>query len=416
MSKLGRAMRHDTATVGQTPGEFGRLLSVCMIVRNEAHHLEACLRSVAPVADEIVVVDTGSRDGSQEIVRRFGGRVYEHAWRNDFSLHRNQSISYATAEWILQIDADERLAPESARGLRDFLESAPAEVNGFMIRLENIDRQGRRNAVFRYPRLFRNGVGVYYHGAVHNQVVIPGRVEGSEIVLRHLGYNLEPDQLSRKVSRTEALLLARLERDPNDLSALCNLAHTYSMARQPERCVAVGERAIALLEQQDSPAPSLVGVYYPVVAAYMTTGHYDRGLELCDAGLRRLPWYVDLHYQRTRGLAKCHRYSAVLTSGEGYHRAREQVLHHPEHMLTLVFYTLDLAYRVDYWQGLAALAVGDWQRADLHLCRALSSPELTPATAQELLQNLTRVQRTPLSEHWIQKCLCRYPALETKNL
>jgi glycosyltransferase involved in cell wall biosynthesis len=386
-----------------------------MIVKDEAENLEACLGSVADVADEIVVVDTGSTDGSQEIVRRFGGQVYEHPWEDDFSKHRNQSLSYARGAWILQIDADETLTQESTPNLRDLLQGASADVHGFMTRIENVNRHGRRNAVFHYPRLFRNDIGVHYRSSVHNQVVIPGRIEPSEIVLRHHGYDLDRRALDRKVSRTEALLLSKLEREPEDLSALCNLAHTYSMAGRPERAVAVGERAIRLLRNTDSVAPAFLGVYYPTVTSHIMLGNLQKALRLCRDGLEKIPWYVDLHYQRTRVLAKTHQYVSVLPSGDAYHEAREMVVADPSRMMTLTFYTLDLAFRVDYWQGLASLAVGDWQRADHHLCRALNSPELTFDTTRELYQNLERIEQNDISERWVEKCLHRYPAIAARK-
>ncbi|RLB04217.1 MAG: glycosyltransferase, partial [Deltaproteobacteria bacterium] len=88
-------------------------LSVCMIVKNEEKMLPKCLESIREVADEIIIVDTGSTDNTVAIAESFGAKVYFHPWEKDFSKHRNQSLSYATGDWILQIDADETLEPES---------------------------------------------------------------------------------------------------------------------------------------------------------------------------------------------------------------------------------------------------------------------------------------------------------------
>src|SRR5947209_2429562 len=80
-----------------------------MIVRDEERHLAACLESITPVVDEVVVVDTGSIDRTAEIAARHGAQVHRAAWTGDFSAARNAALDRASGRWILYIDADERL-------------------------------------------------------------------------------------------------------------------------------------------------------------------------------------------------------------------------------------------------------------------------------------------------------------------
>ncbi|MFZ2655904.1 MAG: glycosyltransferase family 2 protein, partial [Victivallales bacterium] len=94
-------------------------LSVCMIVKNEEAFLGRCLKSVVDHVDEIIIVDTGSTDRTVGIAKSFGARIYYHPWQDDFSLHRNQSISYARGRWIFIIDADEEYRASSKRNLRE---------------------------------------------------------------------------------------------------------------------------------------------------------------------------------------------------------------------------------------------------------------------------------------------------------
>src|SRR5215813_4274569 len=84
-------------------------VSFCMIVRNGAATLPACLRSVAALCDEFIVVDTGSDDDSPEIARSFGARVIHSRWPGDFSAARNVYLEYARCPWVLSLDADEVL-------------------------------------------------------------------------------------------------------------------------------------------------------------------------------------------------------------------------------------------------------------------------------------------------------------------
>ena len=84
-------------------------LSLCMIVRNEEERLARCLRSVQGAVDEIVIVDTGSMDGTKAIAAAFTDRVFDFAWRDDFAAARNASMAYATKPYILWLDADDVL-------------------------------------------------------------------------------------------------------------------------------------------------------------------------------------------------------------------------------------------------------------------------------------------------------------------
>jgi GT2 family glycosyltransferase/SAM-dependent methyltransferase len=117
------------------PSCDGPTISLCMIVRDEADRIRACLESARPYVDEIVVVDTGSRDDTMCIARECGAQVIEHAWEDSFSAARNVSLERATGEWILWLDADDVLPPESGRALRECVRGAPERVLGFVVQV-----------------------------------------------------------------------------------------------------------------------------------------------------------------------------------------------------------------------------------------------------------------------------------------
>jgi len=108
-------------------------LSAILVVRNEAHCLERCLRSILPIADEIVVLDSGSDDGTVAIARSFGARVEVADWLG-FGPQKNRALALARGEWVLSIDADERVTPELAASIREAVDSTWADVNGYLIR------------------------------------------------------------------------------------------------------------------------------------------------------------------------------------------------------------------------------------------------------------------------------------------
>src|SRR5215831_17935615 len=110
-------------------------VSFCMIVRNGAATLPACLRSVAALCDEMIVVDTGSDDDSPGIARSFGARVVHTRWPDDFSAARNVYLEHARCPWVLSLDADEVLAHVDKDDFHRALEAHPATA--FLLRIRN---------------------------------------------------------------------------------------------------------------------------------------------------------------------------------------------------------------------------------------------------------------------------------------
>ena len=92
-------------------------ISLCMIVRDEEAVLGRCLESVAPAVDEIIVVDTGSMDGTKAVAAAYTDRIFDFAWVDDFAAARNASFAKATGDYILWLDADDVLLPEDLDAL-----------------------------------------------------------------------------------------------------------------------------------------------------------------------------------------------------------------------------------------------------------------------------------------------------------
>lgn len=151
-------------------------LSVIVITRNEAAHIGDCLDSVA-FADEIVVLDSGSTDATREIARARGARVEVAPDWPGFGPQKNRALALATGDWVLSIDADERVTPELAGAIRQAI-GAPAAEAYRIARLSNFCGRWIRHSGW-WPdyvvRLFRREAGRFTDAAVHERVEVRGR-------------------------------------------------------------------------------------------------------------------------------------------------------------------------------------------------------------------------------------------------
>lgn len=173
-------------------------LSVILITCNEAANIRACLESVA-WADEIIVVDSGSTDDTVAIAAKAGARVYRHDWPG-FGPQKNRALGYATGDWILSIDADERVPPALRAEIAQVLLSP--DFDGYCCpRLSQFCGKFVRHGGW-YPdyvlRLFRRGAGKFIDSLVHESVQIGGATARLKTPLLHYSY-LTPEDVERKV-------------------------------------------------------------------------------------------------------------------------------------------------------------------------------------------------------------------------
>jgi glycosyltransferase involved in cell wall biosynthesis len=302
-----------------------RRLSVCMIVRDEEALLPRALESVRGVADQLVVVDTGSTDGTVEIARSFGAEVHRFEWRDDFAAARNESLRHATGDWILVLDGDQELEAGSHDELRRLV--AGGAPRAYVLRQLNYVESDGIVDVYEHLalRLFRNHPGVRFAGAVHEQLVCDAAAARFEIhpcgvVLHHHGYRPEhadPVTLERDRAALEAAAAAQ----PGEPFHAFNLGSTYRALGLPAEAERELLRAIAL------SAPALAGGTYPhyVVSSYLALAQLrlEEGLPgeaaaFCERGLALRPDLADLHLTLGVALARSGR---LVEARAAYERA-----------------------------------------------------------------------------------------------
>jgi len=231
------------------------LLSAPLIVRNEERFLPGCLQSLRDAVDEIIVVDTGSTDGTVEIAREFGARVHAFPWVDDFAAARNHALDLARGEWILYIDADERVRPAGLSRLRARLED-PSHV-GYQVLLH--PRPGF--TPYWELRLFRNDPLIRFEGVIHENIwpgveayrrAKGGRIGRSDVAFDHEGY--EGDQ-AHKHERNLPLLRRAVRKDPTRVFAWCHLANIYLAQGDERQAEQAWKRGLAVSRKRRWPLP-----------------------------------------------------------------------------------------------------------------------------------------------------------------
>lgn len=151
-------------------------LSVVMITKNVEGIVREALESVKEIADEVVVVDSGSTDNTLEVVRRFTNKIYIHPFADNFAQLRNFGLEKASGDWILVLDADERLSQEAKRAIPKLITDSTVDGYWFRRKTYITPKKYLRHGLF-YPdyqlRVFRNKKEYRYRGAVHEQLTIP---------------------------------------------------------------------------------------------------------------------------------------------------------------------------------------------------------------------------------------------------
>lgn len=143
-------------------------ISACIIAKNEEKNLLRCLKSITNLADEIILVDTGSNDNTINIAKKFNANIIEFPWNNNFSDARNKALEHATKDWILIIDCDEALDISQITDIKNTL--SQASNIGFSLKLVNIINNSPIEGEYLF-RIFKNYSGFYFKGRINERIL-----------------------------------------------------------------------------------------------------------------------------------------------------------------------------------------------------------------------------------------------------
>ncbi|MEG1828416.1 MAG: glycosyltransferase [Cellulosilyticaceae bacterium] len=274
-------------------------LSACLIAKNEQHTIGNCLKSLQSIANEIIVVDTGSTDDTIHIATSYGAKVIHTIWEDDFSKARNLSLTQATQDWILIIDCDEVIPQNQVAFFKAFLD-LDTSFQAFQFKVHNLIK-GQINSSAIVLRLFRNNPLFQFSGKMHEQIspsILTAYGQNAigllDCYLDHYGYDDDFASQQQKSDRNLSLLLHYKEEEKDGYYYFV-LGNEYSRLHQLEeaaKCYALSLQHTDYEKHQD--------IYYPyllinLASIYYAFGDYDKSLKLCHQGEIQLPHFQDLY-------------------------------------------------------------------------------------------------------------------------
>jgi glycosyltransferase involved in cell wall biosynthesis len=294
----------------ESPKGFGKnksiAVSLCAIVKNESRRIADCLDSAKDFVDEAIVVDTGSTDNTIAIAKQCGAKVFKFEWCDDFAAARNYAISHATGNWILVLDADEKLDQAAKIALRQIVQQ-PECIAANLVRQEIGAQQSPYSIV---SRLFRRRADItfngYYHESIDDSIAkichdrpswkvftVPG------ISIQHYGYSDSEISLKGKQEFARRLMRKHLDQFPSDAYMCSKLGALHVESDDLDQGMKLLEQGIDILGQGNNSQPQLqveFELYYHMAIAHsyrsnwqLAQDFYQQALNLDVPELVKLP-------------------------------------------------------------------------------------------------------------------------------
>jgi glycosyltransferase involved in cell wall biosynthesis len=279
-------------------------ISLCMIVKDVAENLIDCLEPIKNMVDEIIIVDTGSKDNTKEIAKRYTDKVYDFEIPKveykgeliddvDFSAIRNYADSLATGDWILTLDADERIKPEYVNLLKNLIAQNP-EIVAYEFTMFNYSNNNTYSCHRRF-KAYKNKIGIHYSGKIHETIgdSVKGKTALAPIPVVHLGYVNREKNLEKAYERNIPILEREVEKDPTNYFYLYYLGKSYMGMGDKDK----GKK---YLEESLKYSAHNIGVnletkFYLGNLA-IQEGDYQKGLKYYQDVIKEDPYFPDVHF------------------------------------------------------------------------------------------------------------------------
>lgn len=257
-------------------------ISACVIVKNEEKNIERWLANMRQIADEIIVVDTGSTDNTLNMLENANITPYHFTWCNDFAAAKNYAIQQATGDWIIFLDADEYFDASSVQRFRTEMTRyhANKKIGAIMCQLVNIDTDNRNKIIdtMIQVRIFRNSNDIYYKNPVHEQLVTkPGKYimqKCFDLQIIHTGYSAS---ILRKKAERDLPILQQREKEAKTQNERDQL---YVFFMDAYNCLGVFDKVLLYAQKAVNSNMKTLGgdihVYECMISAMIHLGKDDK--------------------------------------------------------------------------------------------------------------------------------------------
>jgi glycosyltransferase involved in cell wall biosynthesis len=265
-----------------------------MIVKNEERNLGDCLETVMGFADQVVVVDTGSTDRTAEIAEEYAARVIRSDWHGDFSYSRNISLDHADSQWILWLDADDRVPPAEADKLRK-LKTAPPD-RAFYLKVRNVLPGGFGEQWYQL-RMFPNHPEIRFERKVHEQVAFAIQrlkmpVCREDVRIDHVGYE-NPEIKREKALRNREILLADFPRYRQDPAYVSSIGDSYFLTEDFSAAIQWYQKVLAIPHGERRQPDIFRQTPTSIALCYQRMGDWEKASQWIEKAIQASPQKID---------------------------------------------------------------------------------------------------------------------------
>lgn len=288
-------------------------LSFCIITKNEIENLKRCINSIRSLAYEIIVVDTGSTDGTIKKLRALNDsaiKIYEFEWCNNFSKARNYSLSKATGDYIIVIDSDEWISEEEKKKIPVAL----AHKKDVYYLKQASNRKDGLTSFVRNARMFKNNIGIEYRRAIHESIE-PFAIENNldscnvDITFEHSGYDLTEQEFNKKLERNLSIHLQQKIDEPDNQDVNHFLSNCYFAMKNYSLAM---EYCSMSLICNEMPLLFKAGACNLMFNILKAVNRLESGIEFLKQSIKLVPIQIEARWQLANSLYLLEKYDLCL--------------------------------------------------------------------------------------------------------
>jgi len=362
MSKKGKRSIKKTVHLPKTTPVKRPSISVCLIVKDEERFLGNCLKSIKDIAGEIIIIDTGSRDNSVNIAKRYTDKIYFHPWKDSYSEARNHYFDYATGDWIFQIDADEELVKKDIPVLLKAVNETDADL--ILVQIVSHLDKGKSESVHSLERIFRNNGVIRYEGRIHERLTGFKGAAIYPVRLIHHGYDLnDKDQSDKKFENRIRLLKMDTEEYPDNPLSYHYLSCCYISRNLLHETLDSSLKAIELAERQDNKDSIFLWTRYNAALAYYKLKDFKKAEAMAISAIEKDGRHLDSYFILVPVYHDQSKWNEAIKYGNEYLHLTQKIKIKPEQFSSIVSNSLNEYWKVLIWMGIAYHETGNIKEA-----------------------------------------------------